>query len=353
MTNDDTSASSADNSTKASDQVAETPQQSQTPQQDANQLSAGTSSAGDKGASQNEHQSLLDIVKDVVNEKGPEQASKATPDLASEGKEVSSNPDSVKNGTVQDTELDDSNLPFHKHPRFQQVIQERSYYKREAEAARQDADEWRSVRTYMDTNHLTNDEVARGFEIMSAMKNDPLRGREMLKQYWEGLQEFAGHILPQDLQQRVNEGEVTDEVAVELARKRNEAEFLRGQQLMQAQRQAQEFATQQHAMSANIMRGAVTQWESEIKTRDADYSVKQPFLMDKVRAMIATSPPRSAQEALGIVESAYRDVNSSLKQFTPQRQPSHVVRSEMSSAVSNAQPKSLKEAVRLAAMGKI
>ncbi len=349
------SASSADTSNEVQAQPA--------PELDANttetvENAADTSAADDTSATEAEEpRSLLDVVKDVVD---PTEETKAEDkdslNLETDGNVSEADADKEKpvdDGNSEATEADDADLPFHKHPRFQQVIKERASYKQELESVKPDAEEWRAVRTYMTTNNLTNDEVAKGFEIMAAMKNDPIRGRDMLSQYWNNLQAFAGEVLPQDLQQRVNNGEVTDEVATELARRRHEAEFLRQQQQDQYQRQQAQYAAQQQASHQQMLRGAVMEWESGIKTRDADYSVKQPFLMDKVRAAVAAQQPKTSQEAVALVEQAYREVNESLKRFGPQRQAAKTVRSDTSSANVAPQPKSLRDAVRLAAAGQI
>jgi hypothetical protein len=344
--------------TEIQDQAATPAQESSSAQQDANSISADTSTAGDTSATKaDEQKSLLDVVKDVVDTNKLSDDDKDSLNLEkTDGSATDAKAESQQNsdeGKQLDADAEDAKLPFHKHPRFQQVIQERTAYKREIETLKPEADEWRAVRTFMDTNSLTSQEVAKGFEIMAAMKNDPIRGRDMLQSYWQGLQEFAGNVLPQDLKQKVDEGEVTDEVASELARRRNEAEFLRTQQAMQLQKQQEQYAVQQQAVAQQAIRGSVVDWESNIKTRDADYSVKQPFLMDKVRAAMAVTPPRNPQEAIALVDQAYREVNDSLRRVIPQRSAATAIRSETSSANVAPQPKSLRDAIRLAAAGQI
>ena len=362
--NDPTSASSADSNTQAqpaSTAPAAEPVTPPAPQDANNQISADTSTAGDKSVTPPpvEPKSLLDVVKDVVDTSAKtDDGDKASLDLgktdgnATDAKAAATTP--VDDGRqLQADEADDAKLPFHKHPRFQQVIQERSAFKRELDTLKPDADEWRAVKTYMDTNSLSADEVAEGFKIMAAMKSDPIQAKEMLSVYWNRLEEFTGGKLPQDLQQKVNDGEVTDEVAAELARRRNEADFLRQQQLISSQQAQYNAAQQQQVAAQNIMRDAVVNWESSIKTRDADYAVKSPFMVDKVKALMATMQPRSPQDAIALVEHAYREVNESLRRLAPARQAATTIKSETSSANVAPQPRSLRDAVRLAAAGQL
>jgi hypothetical protein len=357
--NNDASASSADITaqTASTDAQASAPQDVSTTQ-DAKQFSADTSAAGDKSATKAEEpKSLLDVVKDVVKEEAKaddgnsldpnnaDNTSKATETIASD--KLTAQDD----GKHADAEVDDAQLPFHKHPRFQQVIKERSAYKQELDTVKPDAEEWRAVRTFMDTNALSPQEVAEGFQIMAAMKSDPIRAREMLSAYWNQLETFAGNVLPNDLKQKVDEGEVDEAVAAELARKRNEADFLRRQQDAYAQHQAQQVMAQQQATTQSVLRNVVTDWENGIKTRDADYSVKAPFLMDKVKAAMAIRPPQTPDEAVALVENAYREVNETLRRFVPQRGQATTLKSEISSATVKPEPKSLRDAIKLAAVG--
>lgn len=331
--------------------------------EDANkQISADTSPAGDKGeteAVKDEPKSLLDVVKDVVNDESAGAAEdRVAPDLEkTDSKATDADADSQKpvdDGTkASSDEAEDAKLPFHKHPRFQKVIHERSTFKKELETLKPDAEEWRAVKTFMDTNALTPDEVAKGFQIMAAMKNDPIRARDMLASYWGKLEEFAGAKLPEDLKEKVDQGEVDEAVASELARRRNEADFLRAQQYMAEQRKAEASLAEQQAQHQSMMRSTVIDWENGIKTRDADYSVKQPFLLDKVRAAMAQTPPQTPQDAVALVEQAYREVNDSLKRFVPNRPAANTLKSETSSANVRPEPKSLRDAVRLAAAGQI
>lgn len=359
--NQDSSASSADNSqTTSQTDASQTsmPAQDASAPLDAKQISADPSAAGDKSVSNaDEPKSLLDVVKDVVKEEAKaddgksldpnktEDTSKATETLASDKQTVKDD------GKQTDAEVDDAQLPFHKHPRFQQVIKERSAYKQEADSLKPDAEEWRAVRTFMDTNALTPQEVAEGFQIMAAMKSNPIRAREMLSSYWTKLEEFTGNKLPEDLKTKVDEGEVDEALAAELARKRNEADFLRRQQEAAYHAQAQQAVFHQQAAVQGIMRSAVMDWENGIKTRDADYAVKAPFLMDKVKAAMAARPPQTPDEAIALVEAAYREVGESLRRFTPQRAQATTIKSETSSANVKPEPKSLRDAVRLAAVG--
>lgn len=356
----DLSASSADTPTQtAPTDVSTSDYQDTSATQDEKTISADPSSAGDQSATEAEEaKSLLDVVKDVVkNEakaandrasldpKQTENNSNATETLASDQQPVKDD------GKPEDAEVDDATLPFHKHPRFQQVIKERSAFRQELDTLKPDAEEWRAVRTFMDTNALTPNEVAEGFQIMAAMKVDPIRAREMLSSYWNSLEKFAGNQLPEDLKSKVDEGEVDEAIATELARRRNEADFLRRQQEATYHQQAQQASFDQHAQSQGVMRNAVTDWENGIKTRDADYAVKAPFLMDKVKAAMAARPPQSPEEAIALVESAYKEVGESLRRFTPQRAQATTIKSETSSANVKPEPKSLRDAVRLAAVG--
>lgn len=232
----------------------------------------------------------------------------------------------------------DEKVPFHKHPRWQEMIRERDSFKEEAT-------QYRQITSYMSQNQLSTEEVAKGFEIMALMKNDPLRAREMLSQYTRALDEYAGVILPQDLSKKVEEGVIDESAAQELARTRNEAlaNRARYEQLAQAQQVQYQQASQQ------AIHGAVSGWEETIKQRDVDYAAKQNLVLDRARAYLAQGQPRTPQEAVAIVERAYADVNDTLKGFAPRRQPVRTVTSNSSTTNSQPVARTLQEAIRIAA----
>ena len=304
---------------------------------DANTQST-PASAVDEQQGAKEPTSLLDAVKAAAeaDKAGP------TPDPTQKDavSETESKSDEAPTDEAKKDEepAKDEKVPFHKHPRWQEMLRERDSFKEEAT-------QYRQITGYMSQNNLSNEEVAKGFEIMALMKNDPLKAREMLTQYTRALDEFAGAVLPQDLTTKVQEGMMDEASAQELARARNiaAANAARAEQLAQAQQ------SQYQQMSQQAIHGAVSNWEETIKTRDVDYAAKQNLVLDRARTYLAQGQPQTPEQALAIVERAYADVNETLKGFAPRRQPVRPITSTNSSTTSQPVARSLQEAIRIAA----
>ena len=98
------------------------------------------------------------------------------------------------------------------------------------------------------------------------------------------------------------------------------------------------------------MRSSVLSWEAKVKATDPDYATKKAKLVEvQAEAMIsrAGKRPSTPQEALQLVEDAYREVNEHLKLIQPRAQPINPSPAGATSRVTAA-PKSLREAVESA-----
>ena len=257
-------------------------------------------------------------------------------------------------------EQTDENLPFNKHPRFRQLIQERNEYRNMAEEYRPVADEYRKIESYMASNNLLPQEVAQGFEIMALIKNDPFTARQRLVQYVQMLDQVTGDgPLPNDLRAEVEQGYITEQRARELAQMRHRQQYTQARSQMDLQRQQAEaqrqMAMQQqqaHQQLFEAQKGAVSTWEADIRAKDPDYSRIQPWVFKELRLLSQDSPPRSPQEAVALAQQAYKSVKDGLRRLNPQRSGTlPTARSEQSASGGSAgpQPSSMLEAIMQAA----
>lgn len=258
-------------------------------------------------------------------------------------------PEKTAEEKAAEQEAADAKLPFHKHPRWQELKQERDQLRTELEQHREKipalsekAEQLDRIGTYMRDNELTGDEVQRGFEIMALMKHDPRAALEQLMPHLEKLELVTGARLPSDLQEKVDAGETTVEIAREAARSRLAAEAAthraqRGEQVIQ-QGQAQAHAA--------AMKTAVDGWENGVKARDPDYSHMQSFIVDRTRVLMAQNPPRTPEEAVALANQAYEDVKAQARKFMPPRTATRPVTSDKSSTTAVPAPRSLEDIVR-------
>jgi len=294
--------------------------------------------------------SLLDLVKDVVAKSEAEapsssEAEESDSTESSDTKKPADQPSSDETDSKDEVKPEeDEKLPFNKHPRFQAVIREKNAYKAEAEAFKADATQFRAISDYMTQTGLTPDEVNEGFEIMAALKNDPLRAREMLLKTIEPLNILAGETLPEDVSRMVEDGDMTETAAKELA-------VARARLAMQEHQQKEALENQKQISERNVhqqITNAVETWEQQVAARDPDYEAKKALVFKNIRLAHIERPARTPQEAVAIAEAALKEATELLSSVMPKRVAMKQPVSTQSASHAKPQPKSLNDAVSLA-----
>lgn len=309
--------------------------QAETPVADAKQESTPSSSgAGDTDANK-KPASLLDAVKSAAR-KAADAASSTVETNGASAKDASS-PQAGLDDTAKDKSKPeaDQKLPFHNHPRWKEMVSERDSY-------RTDADQYKKITTYMQSNGLSQDEVVEGFQVMALMKNNPAEAYKRIKDYADRLAQYAGEKLPEDIAKRVDDGYIAPEDAKRLA-------VLEAEKKLREERDAA-FAQQREMHTRQSIHSSVVSWEQQMKAKDPDWSAKQEFVTEQVKLMLQNEQPSNPEEALALVERAHSIVRERLAKFVPQRRPVTPVSSASSSATAVPQPRSLLEAVRMGAM---
>ncbi len=321
--------------------------------------SATTHTPGD-----NKPASLLELVTSVVEKTETAQeappatdkaADSANPDAApSDPKQANPPPSGEKDAKGEEAPADEKDgktaedTRFDKHPRFQELIREKNHLKSEVETFRTDAEQFRSIAGFMAENELSADEVDEGFAIMAAMKRNPMEALRLLTPKIQSIQRAAGVILPDELAEKVEGGEMSEEAAHELARTRAQlANQERIRQSEQARFQQAQLAQQAQTAQTQIA-GAIDQWETRIAGSDPDYAAKKAIVFDKIRLAHLQTPARNPQEALAIAEQAYREASDLVKGFAPRRPEVKLPTTQQTVSTVKAVPKSLADVVRAA-----
>ena len=234
-------------------------------------------------------------------------------------------------------------VPFNKHPRFKKLINERN-------ELREKAGQYDQITGYLIDQGLSAEEAAKGFEIMSLMKNDPVKAAEALKPYLHNLALATGQALPDDVQQRVDDGYIDESDAAEIAQ-------LRAENRRIGERQAATLAqidrsNQQQSMNTTI--DAVVNWEQKIRSSDPDFDLKADELDDRVKVIVAdrrasgNTSPLSPNEAISIASQAYEEVNRRTQARSGNKRPMKTASGGKLGGTPTAEPNSLMEAVQTA-----
>jgi len=210
--------------------------------------------------------STLDVVQDVVGERKPEAGS--SPEGQKEGAEASPTADQV---AKKPDDENYSDVPFHKHPRFQQLLGEKKSFQ-------EDATRYRNVQGFLNKSGVSADEAAGALETVALIKTDPHKAWEVIKPIVQKLLVDIGEVLPEDLKGRVASGELTQEAAQEISRHRGEAAAVKAGRTFEQQQREQE-QQQSHAKS---LYDAATAWEADKQAKDPNFAAKQESLQKEL-----------------------------------------------------------------------
>lgn len=236
----------------------------------------------------------------------------------------------------------EENHPLNKNPRFRQVIAERNELRKKAE--RVDA-----LETYLVDNAMTSDEAATAISLFALRKRDPEAFWKELRPVVQEVLVQIGEVLPQDLRQQVQTGQITADTAKMLAKERAKAGKLEGQMSFaqqQAERRAAAQAQQQAVQAQREIRGAVQTWEAETSQKDPDFARKLDALQKEVTWLQRSEGvPDTAQGVRAQLQKAYRTVNASLQQQRPRKPEVRPLTGGSTSANPRGKPGSIMEII--------
>src|SRR5690606_35338140 len=138
----------------------------------------GSSTEADaKGAKQPEEDTLEAVVRRAAKSDDSKGAEGTPPDgksgedaAAAAGSEADDKSDKDK----------DADGPFHKHPRWQEMLRVRYGYKAQVESLKDKAERFDAIGTFAQQHGLNAGELNQCFQIMALMKNDPQKALELL-----------------------------------------------------------------------------------------------------------------------------------------------------------------------------
>lgn len=236
-------------------------------------IGEGAEGEGGNGASSSDAQDgtegqreTIDVVRDVVGERKPEAGS--SPEGQKEGAEA--DPKAAQAAKEPDNE-NYSDVPFHKHPRFQTLLREKKSFET-------DATRYRNVQGFLNKSGVSADEAAGALEIVALTKTDPEKAWAAIKPIVQDLLVKIGEVLPEDLKSRVASGELTQEAAQEISRHRGKAATVeQGRTFEQQQREKAD--KEAHAKSIT---DAADAWEADKSAKDPNFAAKRESLFKEL-----------------------------------------------------------------------
>ena len=279
---------------KDPDEIEDLPPSEQA--EDDDQIGDLADDAGSSTVTDETPKDTLSVVRDVVAAKreAPEESGSSP-----EGEEATVE-------AADEKPADDENytdVPFHKHKRFQHMLQAKK-------AAEADAVRYRNVEGFLADNNLDAVEAADGLKILGLAKTNPVEAWERIKPWVEKLAVAAGVIMPPDLTEKVQQGQMTRETAIEVSKARAQVQsFTTREQLAREQEQRR---TQQEAQEA--LKAVALSWATDRQVKDPNFNAKMPTLLREITYLQRTEgEPNTPQGVKEQCERAYTAVNAAFR----------------------------------------
>lgn len=304
------------------------------------------SSSGETGAAK---QDLLSVVMDVAPPKAeegvvlPGQGSEEAAATEADKPEGEAANADTQSGEADPTDDELKAYTPNAQKRIRALVAQRNEVRTEIESLRPQAEGFQAIQSYLTDYQISNDDYATllglGASLRTGKYQEFLDG---LEPYLQVARLATGQFLPPDLQEQVDQGLVPEDVA----RRLSVETFQRHQLAQQVQDTQAARSRDTQASTARAVQGAVSEWESRVRSSDPDYAAKQVAVERFTRALISEKGlPKNPQEALAYVQEAYGQVNATFGNTRPPvtaTAPKPNV--SQSPAVSVAAPKTLMEA---------
>lgn len=315
---------------------------------------ADTSTAG----SQDEKKpaSMLDAVKAAVRRDGAEKAS--TSETGSpDGEADPPNPDgkeAADEGEIGELTPDE----FYRYGkraqrRIRQLDGRVKDLSKEVDRLAPAAENFERLSNYVAQAGLSRDEVDDLIKVGALAKTNPWEARKWVVEFLNALDQATGHVLPDDLRQRVQQGYISEADALEISQHRARQHRGDVQSEQQAKARQAEQARQAEAKLVNDVAGAVSEWENRWKSSDPDYRALHARVGEKielalVRAQQAGKLPKTPAEATALADRILAEARQEVKSLLPKREEIRPITGGRASPTARPTPTNMLEVVRQA-----
>jgi hypothetical protein len=200
--------------------------------------------------------------------------------------------------------------------KINKLLKQRHELRNEVASLRPTAQIGGELQTFATTNDLSGDDIIMTLNMAAALRRGDYHSfYQAVAPFVRKAQEYLGVVLPEDLNQRVQQGHMTSQAAAEFARTRFDKELADAR--VQDSQIAQSNSGLQ-ALQADIQRG-VTALEGRFAASDPDYKAKAGQVRRMAQALLFEHGGKisSLQEAMDITRAAYAEVNKTFRQLQP------------------------------------
>lgn len=309
---------------------------------DAPDAASSTDTVSDRDA-------LLAVVRDAVAPKDKD-AAPAAAKPAEAVKDAASDPAAKPAPPDADADPSDAELAAYK-PNARKYIAKLSTRARQArealDAVQPELTAHRELVGYLERHQLAAEDVNLLLGVGAALRRGDYKAfLDGIEPYRQVARQSLGLEVSPDLREQVDEGTISEQAAQELTRTRLEA----ARHKVEADTQTQRNTTREAEAGRSQMRDAVQSWETQLRSRDPDYALKEALVLRTSQALLAElGTPRSPQDAVQLAQRAYDEVTAQFARARPAPQATRPTPNGAStpSLGATAEPRSLMEAARL------
>jgi hypothetical protein len=198
------------------------------------------------------------------------------------------------------------------HPKTRERIE---WFRQQRRELQSQVEQYKPIVESVQQSGLAQDDVTVLLALGQALqKGDAETFLAGVMPYVDLMQELSGKKLPADLQEKVDEGYTTPDIAAELARARHAASLERSR----ADQAQSHIARQEADARNNAIIDQVRQYEESLRARDPDYAIKRDVIERETERLIrANGIPQNPQEAVSLAKSAYDFANSVFSKAIP------------------------------------
>jgi ElaB/YqjD/DUF883 family membrane-anchored ribosome-binding protein len=201
--------------------------------------------------------------------------------------------------------------------KINRLFKQRRELRREVEQLRPDASVGGRLSSFAREHDLAPDDIVFGLTAMAAVRRgDYAAFYQAISPYVRKAQEVLGLVLPEDLGGRVQQGQLSEAAARELAVTRFNQQRAQEEARVNAERYS---SAQIHAVQSDVQR-AVTSFEERLAANDPDYGAKADAIKRTAQALLLERGGKigTVEDALDLVSKAHREVTAQYRRFAPQ-----------------------------------
>ena len=215
----------------------------------------------------------------------------------------------------------DENLPFGKHPRFQEIVKQKNTFESRVKELEPVATRMQAVESFCQQHGVQGEEFDNAVRLAALIKTNPMEAVKQLETVVNNLKYSVGAALPPDLQAEVDNGTMSESHAKEMLRLRVENYRAKGT--------VEQTTATANSRIENEVRQSIDTWVSSKVKQDPGFKAKASdtapdgkfeFVNDRFMRLWQQVQPKSVAQVLELAERAYEEVSKFTAAQAP-RQP--------------------------------